>query len=322
MNKLEILLHKCEYDKDYNLFKKSEQKVIFIEGKAIVSEGKNSELLIGKLKDLSGFNDNLPIILKKRPPSLSVKNWIFECYITQMIENLNDDHFSKLMGIFTDNKNELCIVLKFYKNNSLKNYYLNNVVPFDIKIKHIIKILETLFLLNENNISHCDLKNDNVLIDDDINIKLTDFGSASLILGHIDAKINNSIKNNRIIKRYDDNKYSLRIPIYLYDINIKKLDIYNDLIKFDIWCLGILTLFILFRISNQEFYDHFLDRSNDIYVVKTAKLDDLFRDFNNINNTNTKSLLREFVDNCFKERSLRPSSKELIKLLSPIHKLI
>lgn len=328
MNNFEIVLNKCDYDIDSNKFKKTKEKIILIDCERLNSDGKNSVLIKGNLKDLSGGNSHYPVIVKRRPDELSVKNWIFECFGTNKIRNLNkydEVHFAKVVGIFTDMKNELAIILKFYSKGSLSKFIkdTNNQVTLKDKIKFIIKIIQGIMILFDNKMNHCDLKLDNILIDDNNEIKITDFGSFSLQDEHINSNVNNNLINNRIKGKYSNNKYSLRIPKYLHDVDITKIKFSENKNVFDIWCLGILILRILFNNleSELEVSNKFFDKSQPIFKPKIDEINNLFNslDVSSIeSDIDIKNVLNKLVLDCFKPRNERPIAQDLIKRLNPL----
>eukprot|EP01090_Pellita_catalonica_P010519 TRINITY_DN2195_c0_g1_i2.p1 TRINITY_DN2195_c0_g1~~TRINITY_DN2195_c0_g1_i2.p1 ORF type:complete len:594 (-),score=105.54 TRINITY_DN2195_c0_g1_i2:36-1817(-) len=68
------------------------------------------------------------------------------------------------------------IILKYYAGGTLQNFLANNTsLPAD---KFAIDIVEALKSMHAKGIVHCDLKLDNILLTEDLHIKLTDAGIA------------------------------------------------------------------------------------------------------------------------------------------------
>lgn len=66
------------------------------------------------------------------------------------------------------------IFLEYAKNNTIYDYLKNN----EGKEKWIHQISEALYFIHNNRFAHCDLTTQNILLDNDYNIKICDFGKS------------------------------------------------------------------------------------------------------------------------------------------------
>ena len=101
-------------------------------------------------------------------------------------------------------KHILCLVMEYVPNGTLENYYKNHMKQFEktnnfkpIEQKFIIKIfkqvLNALVYLESQSIMHRDIKPDNLLFDQNFQIKIADFGISALCA---DKNNNNNNNNN------------------------------------------------------------------------------------------------------------------------------
>ena len=89
-------------------------------------------------------------------------------------ENNMDDNID-------DNKNKKVVyyqVLEYAVNGELKDYVNDTKtrIPENVSAKLFFQIVQGVKYLHDNNIAHCDIKPENVLLDKNFNAKLNDFG--------------------------------------------------------------------------------------------------------------------------------------------------
>ena len=69
-------------------------------------------------------------------------------------------------------------IVEYASNGELKDYVRDTStrIPENISAKIFFKIISTVKYLHSNNIAHCDIKPENILLDKNYNVKLNDFG--------------------------------------------------------------------------------------------------------------------------------------------------
>ena len=69
-------------------------------------------------------------------------------------------------------------IVEYASNGELKDYIIDTSsrIPEKISAKIFLKIISTVKYLHSNNIAHCDIKPENILLDKNYNPKLSDFG--------------------------------------------------------------------------------------------------------------------------------------------------
>ena len=123
----------------------------------------------------------------------------------------------KLKDLFVYNNTYLCIITEYYSNGDLGKYCKkNNKLSEENILKIFTQLCVALNYLHKNNIIHRDIKPGNILIDNNFNICLCDFG--------VSKKMTSKITNTFI-----------GTPLFMSPEQISNR--YYD-IKIDIWSLG------------------------------------------------------------------------------------
>lgn len=156
--------------------------------------------------------------------------------------HMNLEH-SNICTFFSMNENMMnyFLIMEYLPNGNLLERCLNNNLSCDDIKKYFIQIYEALKFLHANNICHHDLKLQNIMLDEDDNIKLIDFG--------LSAKFN----NDGVIDGHRAGSLKYAAP----ELFEKK----HHTKSIDIWSLGV----ILFRMVCGYFpfdYDCRIVRSN------------------------------------------------------------
>lgn len=89
---------------------------------------------------------------------------------------------------------ELCFLLELCENGTLSDYLRNNKNLSQANIKYFTaSILNGLEYMHNKGIVHRDIKPLNILLDSELNVKITDFGTAKL-LNCKDEKVNRALQ--------------------------------------------------------------------------------------------------------------------------------
>lgn len=112
-----------------------------------------------------------------------------------ILNTCNNDYIVR--GVYTfQSKQYLYMVMEFMKGGDF-SHFLENVGYFDQKTAqfYLAQIVLALEYLHKNGIIHRDMKPDNILIDADGHIKLTDFGLSEAGLKNIKQSVINLTAN-------------------------------------------------------------------------------------------------------------------------------
>ena len=148
-----------------------------------------------------------------------------EINILRSIKHPNIIRLFDVFEVKNQNQEDLIIMIEeLCSNGSLLDYVNNKGFKNNTEKKRMMKnIIEVIAYLHGKNIAHCDIKVDNILLDENFNIKLGDFGF---------SKNFNKNANNRI-----NGTLTYAAPELFTQKNI-------DFFKSDIWALGV-TLYAL-----------------------------------------------------------------------------
>ena len=101
-------------------------------------------------------------------------------FITPFInDNNNNINITEKEKIFFE-------IIEYAQNGELKDYILGTStrLPEKISSKIFSKIVKALQYIHENNIAHCDIKPENILLDKNFSPKLSDFGFSQTFKGN------------------------------------------------------------------------------------------------------------------------------------------
>ena len=277
--------------------------------------------------------------LDKRSKNFNIKNFIRETKISIELEhenlirlygyfedkeniekfkdiNKNNKHYKNLENE-RDDRDVYCLVLEFAQNGSLEEFYnkyksqypdKEHFIPLDQKIviKFLKQLLSGLKYLHGKSIFHRDIKPDNILLDKDNNIKITDFG--------ISAKFgDNNSDNESNSKDEDEILYSKFTAVGRRDFICPEIENGTPYdCRCDIYSLGLVMLCLMS-------YEHPIKLIKQGEGKKTIRL--IKRDGMNENAYNL--YLRQLVLRMLEEEiDLRPTSFECYDELIQIEKII
>lgn len=243
---------------------------------------------------------------------------------TQIMSEINNKYCVRFFGYFKDiekkekykeiykdneevknNINEdveiYCLVLEYISNGTLESYYLKNIgnIPEDFIIKIFKQLLNCVSYLHDKKIMHRDIKPNNILFDENNDIKITDFGLCALSLKDNQNNINN---NTYIIVSYRDGKLfggKTRCgPIEFASPEVEKKIFYG--VEVDIFQLG-LTMLVLVSTEYPISFKEISEQKS-------------FREINEnyIKNEYNSDLIHLIIKMINKEGSLRPTAEEAL----------
>jgi serine/threonine protein kinase len=146
-------------------------------GDSILKDIMNNEIDISKSikksnKSRKWINNNFSLINRKCPKSKLTKSIIKKCNLS--LKKKNEILLMRNVG---------CDSSKKYTNNcgDLSTPQVLNRIKIlgpDFIKQIIVKLLKAILFLHSINISHCDLKNGNIVMDSNNNVRIIDFGSS------------------------------------------------------------------------------------------------------------------------------------------------
>ena len=169
---------------------------------------------------------------------MSKKNYVYK--EIQVLKELNHKNLIQLFDYFEEQKS-LYLIMEEAKGISLLSFLKSvpNHRVDELRAKRIFnQIISALAYIHKNNICHRDIKLDNIIIDDCLNIKLIDFGFG-IHFKSLDTKL----------------KLFCGTPNYMPPEIIKKVEYYGP--AADMWSAGIVLFHLLcgtfpFRGSNEK----------------------------------------------------------------------
>ena len=152
--------------------------------KKINSEGVNSALYIVEDRQL-----NCEMILKQiDKKKLKEYDKYFE--ESKKISSLNHPNIIKI-NYATYDEEYIYITMPYYRNGSLNHILDSRNLTVREIIKYSLDFISAIYYMHDNNIIHCDIKPNNILIDDNNGAILGDFGSSIQLDNHGCGKLKN-----------------------------------------------------------------------------------------------------------------------------------
>ena len=221
----------------------------------------------GEVKKMQYKRNNQIYAVKFLPKNKTIQDDKYIYREVNILSNLNHKNIVKLYGYFEDN-NYCYFVYELVQGCNLEQYvanFMNNNlnkykdsfathIDENILINIFKQILSGLFYLHSNFVFHRDIKPDNILIDNDNNIKITDFGLSAIYIKGF-QKLSS---NDTMVGRKD---------YCAPEVKANKSYDY----KCDIYSLG-LTMFYLMNFSL-----HPIQNNNNFYNKNLVNLVDLMK---------------------------------------------
>ena len=184
--------------------------------KDIKSEGVNSSLYL--VRDLQvGSNFILKQIDKK---SLKEPEKYFE--ESKKIYKLKHPNIMNIHSASYD-KEYIYITMPYLKNVSIQHLIENQNLTLRQIIKYSLDFLSAIYYIHENNIIHCDIKPNNILINNEGNAILTDFGSALYLNSLGRAKLRNVYYKHIAPEQCINSTINKKIDIYQIGTTLYRL---------------------------------------------------------------------------------------------------
>lgn len=99
-----------------------------------------------------------------------------------VLEDLNHRCIIGLRGWFEDDE-QIYLVLQYISGRDLSKFFKKQLPSRKTTVEIILQVIDALKYCHENNIIHRDIKLENILINTDLKIKLTDFGLCGIKSG-------------------------------------------------------------------------------------------------------------------------------------------
>ena len=133
------------------------------------------------------YNNEVNYLLKLSENENIIKLYNYgQGFITPFINNNITENENLSLNIDIPRKEQIYFeVIEYAPNGELKDYILgpSTRLPEKISAKIFSKIVKTIQYIHANNIAHCDIKPENILLDKNYSPKLSDFGFSQSFKG-------------------------------------------------------------------------------------------------------------------------------------------
>ena len=133
------------------------------------------------------YNNEVNYLLKLSENENIIKLYNYgQGFITPFINNNITENENPSLNIDIPRKEQIYFeVIEYAPNGELKDYILGPTtrLPEKISAKIFSKIVKTMQYIHANNIAHCDIKPENILLDKNYSPKLSDFGFSQSFKG-------------------------------------------------------------------------------------------------------------------------------------------
>jgi serine/threonine protein kinase len=186
-----------------------------------LGKGYSGKVKLGKEKDTGELYALKILNLKAQDINKILKSLENECKIMKELNHKNIVKFVNVKkGVYTNSKKEdkkvIYVIIELASKGEIFEV-LFNVGPFNENLAryYFKQLIEAMEYLHENNVAHRDLKPENLLLDDELNLKLADFGFATIVEGDQKNKT-----------RLGTERYMAPELLYKKPYDAKKVDIF------------------------------------------------------------------------------------------------
>ena len=214
------------------------------------------------------------------------------------IERSRNRHLSKKEKI-SQTKN-FYIQMEYCRGKNLKDMIDSRSLNNEQNWKLIRQILEAVRYIHEKKLIHRDLKPGNIFLDENLNVKLGDFGLAKIVKSQNNCILNNYLNQKQLIKvnSFDYMTYAIGTKYYCSPEQEKSKS-YNE--KTDIFSIGII-IFEMFY-----FFNSLMERDK---VLRNIKENQIYpEDFNKRCETKVINIVKECTNI---NPNKRPSAENLL----------
>lgn len=145
----------------------------------------------------------------------SIDERLLEAKIGNRLQHANVVNIKYADVIMKDDKNIVVVAMPWYRRGSIVNQVnSHNFIDLNFGIKCIIDILRGLEYLNENGYFHCDIKPNNILIGENNEAILTDYGITRYSPSFEAVKPRDMYLPHIAPETIENNNYDIRSDIY------------------------------------------------------------------------------------------------------------
>jgi serine/threonine-protein kinase len=152
----------------------------------------------------------------------------------RLLARINHSNIIQIYNIY-DEENQISLVMEYFKSKTLTQFQNETHSTLIQKIDLLSQLSSGLAAAHKNDVIHCDLKPSNILVNDQGELKITDFGISCLALTENHDKALKQL-NNELTNSYKSQNYGCLFFMSPEQINQQKLDYRSD-----IFSLGIIA---------------------------------------------------------------------------------
>lgn len=243
-------------------------------------------------KSINKLDNSLIMIKKINIDIIKPENIINEIKVLELIKKQgNHKNIIQYNDYYKDNNNYY-LITEYINGNTLHDKLQYTKINDKTAIKIMYEISLAILFLHNNNIIHSDIKPENIMINDKLEIKLIDFGSA--------ININN-------------NNYNIDLSYTKIYASPEAILDHNISFKLDMWSLGCIFYILL---SNRHPFDPFgkFTEEQILNNIINKNISFIYPEFNNIS-IEIKQIIIQLLE---KDNTKRLNIYELVTLLESI----